>query len=323
MSPRVSARHGSRCATDGPHSTAATPITIAGTVPHPTWAFHHPKIGAVSGEAAEPLRCGVDQRRDEAQMQVRHHERRDHQERRRRLTATASLRPIRTTASLLATRRHPTTVMRDRPMTTDNGPLFCSTALAERIERVEAELITTASEAAHVRAGTAALRDPGRGGRGLLRRGRLADEQSGRSWLSRRAEQCGTSTRSSGSSPRVGVDPQVELANLADPEIGAALTGRGYRLVSFENVLGRALHDTPQPVTPPGVEIRLSDDHAAWLDVVVSGFAHPDAEGVPSHEEFPREIVERRRSRRREGRCHTVSRVLRRCRRRGREHATV
>lgn len=89
-----------------------------------------------------------------------------------------------------------------------------------------------------------------------------------------------------------GTDTQVELASLADPEIGAALTGRGYRLVSFENVLGRSLHDTPQPVTPQGVEVRLSDDHTAWLDVVVGGFAHPDAEGVPSHEEFPRGIVE-------------------------------
>src|SRR6185437_16844760 len=42
------ARHGSRCATVGPHITAAMPIRIAAGVPHPTWAFHHPKIGAVS-----------------------------------------------------------------------------------------------------------------------------------------------------------------------------------------------------------------------------------------------------------------------------------
>jgi len=30
---------------------------------------------------------------------------------------------------------------------------------------------------------------------------------------------------------------QIELAHLADPAIGALLSGRGYRLVSFENVL--------------------------------------------------------------------------------------
>jgi GNAT superfamily N-acetyltransferase len=90
-----------------------------------------------------------------------------------------------------------------------------------------------------------------------------------------------------------GTATQVELANLADPAIGAALTSRGYQLVSFENVLGRSLPGELQPVTAPGVEVRLSDDRAAWLDVVVDGFAHPDAEGVPSHEEFPREIVEK------------------------------
>ena len=68
----VRARHGSRCATVGPHSTAATPIRIAGPVPHPTWAFHHPKIGAVpaklrnrsgvaliSGVTMPRCRCGT------------------------------------------------------------------------------------------------------------------------------------------------------------------------------------------------------------------------------------------------------------------------
>ena len=90
-----------------------------------------------------------------------------------------------------------------------------------------------------------------------------------------------------------GVDTQVELANLADPEIGAALTGRGYRLVSFENVLGRALHDDTAAGHPAGgrgpVVRRPRRRGSTWWS---SGFAHPDAEGVPSHEEFPREIVE-------------------------------
>ena len=50
------------------------PMTIAGMVPQPTWAFHHPKIGAVS------------------EVQVRHDERRDDQDHadgdRHRLPAT-------------------------------------------------------------------------------------------------------------------------------------------------------------------------------------------------------------------------------------------
>jgi hypothetical protein len=65
------------------------------------------------------------------------------------------------------------------------------------------------------------------------------------------------------------------------------LTSRGYQLVSFENVLGRYLDGELQPSTPPGVEVRLCDDLPAWLGVVVDGFARPDTEGVPSHEDCP------------------------------------
>jgi GNAT superfamily N-acetyltransferase len=89
---------------------------------------------------------------------------------------------------------------------------------------------------------------------------------------------------------RLGAPVQIELSNLADPQIGALLTDRGYRLVSFENVLGA------RPAVgsvPAGVDVRIAgaDELAAWIDVVVDGFAHPDAEGVPSHEEFPREVI--------------------------------
>ena len=88
---------------------------------------------------------------------------------------------------------------------------------------------------------------------------------------------------------------QVELAHVGDPEIGALLTARGYRLASFENVLGRALDGGLERETPPGVEVRRSgdDEFGAWIDVVADGFAHPDAQGVPSHEQFPRAVIER------------------------------
>jgi GNAT superfamily N-acetyltransferase len=73
------------------------------------------------------------------------------------------------------------------------------------------------------------------------------------------------------------------------------LTGRGYRLVSFENVLGLALAAEPERVTPAGIEVRPSgdDEFEAWLDVQTDAVAHPDTQGVPSHEEFPREVVAR------------------------------
>jgi GNAT superfamily N-acetyltransferase len=176
-------------------------------------------------------------------------------------------------------------------MTTDAAPLFGSTALAERIERVEAQLITAATEAARLRVCATAFVMPVGGGAacyaedgsplnkivglgfGGVPSGDALDE------IERAFAARGTGTH-------------VELSNLADPAIGAALTGRGYRLVSFENVLGRTLPSERQPVTPPGVDVRLSDDRAAWLDVVVDGFAHPDVEGVPSHEDFPRAVLE-------------------------------
>jgi GNAT superfamily N-acetyltransferase len=92
-----------------------------------------------------------------------------------------------------------------------------------------------------------------------------------------------------------GAPVQIELAHLADPAICAVLTERGYRLTSFENVLALALEGESERVIPPGVEVRPSgdDEFNAWFDVVADGVAHPDTQGLPAHEEFPREVVER------------------------------
>jgi len=91
-----------------------------------------------------------------------------------------------------------------------------------------------------------------------------------------------------------GSATQIELTHLADPEIGKALVDRGYALVSFENVLGRTLDSGVERVSPRGVTVRHSgdDEFDAWLDVVVDGFAHPDLQGVPAHEDFPRDTLE-------------------------------
>lgn len=88
----------------------------------------------------------------------------------------------------------------------------------------------------------------------------------------------------------LGAPVQVELSNLADPQIGALLTGRGYRLVSFENVLGARPAAHPEAV---GADIQIAgaDELSAWVDVVVDGFAQPDTEGVPSHEDFARDVI--------------------------------
>jgi GNAT superfamily N-acetyltransferase len=171
-------------------------------------------------------------------------------------------------------------------------PLFCDTALAGRIERAEVQLITGCGAAARRRTGAEGFAIAVAGGvasfagegspynkvAGLgfagLPDGAVLDD------IERAFLVCGSPV-------------QVELAHLADPAIGALLTGRGYRLESFENVLGRDLSGGLEPVMPPGVEVRRSDpDEAeAWLDVVVEGSMHPDTQGVPWHEEFPREVL--------------------------------
>jgi GNAT superfamily N-acetyltransferase len=173
--------------------------------------------------------------------------------------------------------------------------LFCDTALARRIERADAALIAAGSEAARRRGarppgfvmplagGVASFADAdspfnkvaGLGFAGAPALGEL-DE------VERRFGACGAAV-------------QVELSNLADPEVGAQLTERGYRLVSYENVLGIAISEPAEQVPPADVRIRRSGDEefASWLDVVTTGFAYGDDQGVPSHEDFPREALEK------------------------------
>ena len=128
----------------------------------------------------------------------------------------------------------------------------------------------------------------------MLRRGRRTVQQGGRPRLRRRAERRPLEEIEGAYAAR-GALTQVELTNLADPEIGVLLTGRGYRLVAFENVLGRSLDANATKQDFEGIEIREAgeDELDEWLEVVVTGFAHQDEQGVASHEEFPREIIER------------------------------
>jgi GNAT superfamily N-acetyltransferase len=71
-----------------------------------------------------------------------------------------------------------------------------------------------------------------------------------------------------------GEPVRFEIATLADPSLGAALTGRGYRLERFENVLGCA----PIAGAPPAgvVVVPARDGDPAWRQIAIEGFAHPD-----------------------------------------------
>ncbi|MEU6084071.1 GNAT family N-acetyltransferase [Streptomyces sp. NPDC047108] len=172
-------------------------------------------------------------------------------------------------------------------------PLFCDTDLAERIERAETQLVTKGSEAAHRRKGE---------GAGFLTplSGGVASFAEDHSPLNKVAGLGFGGVPDAAALDEIerayadrGAPVLVELAHLADPAIGELLTGRGYRLTSYENVLGLPLTGEQRRVEPEGIEVRLSDDaeFERWLEVVVDGFAHPDTQGVPAHEEFPYDVV--------------------------------
>ena len=172
------------------------------------------------------------------------------------------------------------------------APLFCDTALAGRIERVEVQLIAQSSEAARCRAGMAGFVTPIAGGvASFAGEGSPYNKVAGLGFGG--VPDPAALDEIEKAFAAFGSPVQIELAHLADPAIGAVLAGRGYQLESFENVLGRALAAGSERVMLSGVEVRPSgeEEFETWLDVVAEGSVHPDTQGVPWHEEFSREAI--------------------------------
>ena len=87
-----------------------------------------------------------------------------------------------------------------------------------------------------------------------------------------------------------GEPVRIEMSVLAEPELGAALTDRGYGLHGFENVLGFPLdRKTPGPGVS-GVTIELVTDATlgAWVDIAVEAFTNLDGTGSAA-DDFQRE----------------------------------
>lgn len=92
---------------------------------------------------------------------------------------------------------------------------------------------------------------------------------------------------------RGGAAVRVELSSLAAPEAGLLLSARGYLLSGFENVLGRRLPtDTDAAVAPePSIVVSQTgpSEGDTWLNVVATGFQHPDVfDGPPATETVDR-----------------------------------
>ena len=176
-------------------------------------------------------------------------------------------------------------------MTTERTPLFCDTDLAQRIERAETELIEATALATHRRL------DNGRGFVIPLAGGLAsfaADDSPfnkvvGLGFDGVPADDVLDEIEHAYAG--VGAPVQVELPHLADPEIGIVLSRRGYRLESFENVLGIAIADKYDVTLPDGIEIRPSGDDELdlWLNLMADAVAAPDTQGVPWREEFRRD----------------------------------
>jgi GNAT superfamily N-acetyltransferase len=81
---------------------------------------------------------------------------------------------------------------------------------------------------------------------------------------------------------------RVELATLADPAVASCLNHRGYVLVGFENVLGLELGDPPPPGAR-GIIVSRAAAHESrqWLDVLGTGFSHPDTYDGPRPQAVP------------------------------------
>jgi ribosomal protein S18 acetylase RimI-like enzyme len=177
-------------------------------------------------------------------------------------------------------------------MSSHLGSLFCDTRLARRIEMAEVDLVRAANAAARQRHAPGFLMPIAGGVASFADHGSPFNKVTGLGFVGvPEPEAIGRIERAFAAH---GAPTQVELAHLGDPAIGAALTARGYQLVSFENVLGRALAVTDVPPPPSELDIRRSadDEFEAWLAVVADAAAHPDTEGLPWHEEFPRAIYE-------------------------------
>ena len=171
-----------------------------------------------------------------------------------------------------------------------SAPLFCGIDLARRIERAEANFMVAATEAAGARGGRGLVLPLG-GGFAVS-----ADDGSPMNKVVGLGFDHIPDGEALDEVERIFAEfdapVQVELATLANPEIAGMLTGRGYLLAGFEDVLGRALDDEIA-ASDTGIELYSGTrvDLDAWIDTILDGFTSPDGAGVPSHEDFPRDVI--------------------------------
>jgi GNAT superfamily N-acetyltransferase len=171
--------------------------------------------------------------------------------------------------------------------------LFADIALARRVEAAECDLVTAAGEEARKRLPEALVMPLAGGAAVFAGAGVPWNKMIGLGFEGIPSE--AELERVELEFKRRRTPLQAEVSTLADPEVARTLTRRGYRLVGFENVLGRALAVRDAGEGTDAITVGPIDaaETSAWVDTMITGFEHADTQGVPSHESFERQVLER------------------------------
>ena len=170
--------------------------------------------------------------------------------------------------------------------------MFVDADLAVRAEREEAEFMVACTRAVGLRYGTPTFQVPIAGGVATY-----AGPDSpfnkvvgvGFDGIPRTAELRQLEERFAAH----GAPTSFEIATLAAPEVFEVLTEHGYRLVSFENVLLRRVEGSGDLPAVAGIDVRRAEAEVdVWLDLAIESALHPDTQGIPQHDTFPRSALE-------------------------------
>jgi len=176
--------------------------------------------------------------------------------------------------------------------------LFATASLARRIERAEASLVSSSAAASALRVGPENIlrRELAGGIAVFVQEGCPFNKVAGLGFDGVPGSESLDELEAAFAARSAAI--RVEVSTLADPGVARRLTSRGYELVGFENVLGLDLTGRASPADTAHSDIVITraaaDEGATWLDVVTTGFLHPDVfDGPPSTESFMREELER------------------------------
>lgn len=164
--------------------------------------------------------------------------------------------------------------------------LIATTSLARRVELAESALVLEMGRAVAKRLGDSEVIAMRAGGGAAVMPG-LGSQLSKVAGLGFEPLQADALEEVERAFARFRTPVRVELSSLADPAVAALLSSRGYVLSGFENVLGLALpsRHAPAPRAADTTIERAAINARQWVEVVTTGFMHPDTFDGPASPE--------------------------------------